>query len=1303
MRMLSVRHQIGQAKRMLRLGRGRPARNVEILRRGRVFPGAGASLAVVLAAVLVAWVAPGVAQAAFVRPFLRQLANTCEKPAEPLSCPGSKPVPLAPGDLSVDGKDDVWVTDSKLAEFGPASEENRFLEDLVPGERPLMFEHLAIQTQTGDLYVTGTGAHTGEPPLVVYGPEGEKLDEWGRFSNESAIAIDDSPKADAVQDPSSCETGLLSVGECYVYVIDKHESGGLEKFNAKGQPQEFSASAPYIGGEHHNVIVGPGEGAGRHMSGVAVDPAGDIFVSREAPSSVVEYAPSGELKQEFNFQARVESGEMPRLDGQAPSPGIHGGLAVDPVSHHLLVAVQVEPEGRRVGAVYEFEPGTGRFVARITEAQGVPFGAPSGLAVDSGGDVYVADAERGSVSVFAAGHFLPTVAVGGVSGRTGVSAVLNGSVNPEGFKLTQCRFEYAPEAEWAKEGFAGAGARTAECEPAAGGLPLGGVSAVSAGVSGLTAGTAYRYRLQAHSEGELGGTSQSEALAFTAPGVPVIESSSVANVSSTSADLRAGIDPRGAATSYRFEYDTREYAPGEAAHGVRVPVPDASIGSGGPTGSSSESVLQHAGSLTPGTTYFYRVFASNAAGAESGVGGMFTTLPQATVGLPDGRAYELVTPADKGGASDMFAEPGVNGHITNAQSTGTPSLDGAGFMFETRSAFGPFPGAFVSQYVFHRVAPVGGSGGGWTYTSLASPSLGVQAIGDTVTLGSQSFGVSDPRDLSRVAFMDGVGSEVGEAGVRPMDLVGAPGGPYSTLHVDPPFDANENLGGTAVKTKVVGGSRDLAQIVLQSNSNTLCPGAKGAGTKVEEGEVLCEWDGGYETLEDGELLPQLSLVNLAPGSQSKPASTCGAYLGGGTFEEHGGTHGAVSADGGAVFFTAPEPFKPLLSGPGCWNGVPLLKPGLPVHAPQLYARVRESEPSGEVVHDTLKVSAPEAGVTEEAAGVQVPPREYPAQYIGASEDGSKVFFLTETELTQEAAELHLHDPELYECEIVTHLEGETVVPGCVLTRLAAGASGFQAAYGTATLTGPEATGAGTLTAGIRPGHQSHDSDRCVPRRPAHRTERRIRRRQRRTKGIPPGTTITAVGSETLTLSAPATVTSPAPLYAGSGEVTGLTTKTGAFRAGEDIEGAGLQAGTTITAVNAGTLSLSEPATQAGSGVGLRSGDPKVDFVPAVSADGSAVYFTAFGALAAGATRQTPPHDPGLFNGREGEVNLYRYDTATGTTSYVATVDTAGPLRGAELRYRSRGGKRRPVHEGELVHDAGWALSAVWLLAADRRV
>ena len=784
--------------------------------------------------------------------------------------------------------------------------------------------------------------------------------------------------------------------------------------------------------------------------------------------------------------------------------------------------------------------------------------------MDSRGDVYVVDTPRQQgvshplpevVDVYGPGVFLPTVVAGVVGERRAHSALLSGSVNPEGFKLSECEFQYVSQEAFAKEGFAKP--ESVECEPHAAAIPANNeANPVHALATGLTPGVTYHYRLVAHSEGTLGGTEASSSLAFTDPAPAKVEAETAQEVSSSFADLAAKIGPLGADTSYFFEYGPT------SAYGQDAPVLTESqprgvdIGPGGPAGDALENVVQHVAGLAADGEYHFRVVAQSECEPLDNPGHVclsygpdqtFLTLAAPVPGLPDGRAYELVTPAAKEGGTDMFAEHQTKGQFESKQDNGAPSEDGEGFLLETRSAFGPFPGAVRSSYVFKR-AP-----GGWAYSSLASPALGVQVPSDAILTP----------DFSRVAFNDALGASVGAEGEHPADALGAPGGPYTLLSSeDPPFRVGDPK---RVETTVVGASRDLGHVILESNRDSAC-GPAGVANKVEEGTILCEWAGGFD--EGGR--PELSLVNLAPASQSKPASTCGAQLGasgtvgggeGGVPQLSGPAFRAVSADGSRVFFTAPAweesrgaSVTSDLSGPGCWNHQEeVVEHKLPNHAPQLYARVSQVL-SGELVHQTLKVSAAEAGVEEEGHA----PREYPALFVGASEDGSRVFFLTRGWVTKDHTEAH--DLELYECEIVTP-EGEA--PGCRLTRVSAGAPGFQAAFGTGTVTKESA------------------------------------------------------------------------------EVAAVSTASGAFVVGRGIEGPGIREGTTITAVGPGTLTLSAAATASGGAVALRSNEPDVQFVAAVSADGSSVYFAASGVLAAGAA--------------PGPANVYRYQTQTGTTSYVAAV------------------------------------------------
>ena len=61
--------------------------------------------------------------------------------------------------------------------------------------------------------------------------------------------------------------------------------------------------------------------------------------------------------------------------------------------------------------------------------------------------------------------------------------------------------------------------------------------------------------------------------------------------------------------------------------------------------------------------------------------------------------------------------------------------------------------------------------------------------------------------------------------------------------------------------------------------------------------------------------------------------------------------------------------------------------------------------------ETIRISAPEEGV-EETVAAKNPVQ--PAMYVGASEDGLRVFFVTRSRLTKDAVETGTQGMELYE-------------------------------------------------------------------------------------------------------------------------------------------------------------------------------------------------------------------------------------------------------------------------------------------------
>jgi hypothetical protein len=85
---------------------------------------------------------------------------------------------------------------------------------------------------------------------------------------------------------------------------------------------------------------------------------------------------------------------------------------------------------------------------------------------------------------------------------------------------------------------------------------------------------------------------------------PTATTEAASGVKATEATLNATVNPKGTATSYRFEYWASPASPSS------IPVPDKSVGSG----TANVKVSELATSLKPDTTYAYRIVATNTAG-----------------------------------------------------------------------------------------------------------------------------------------------------------------------------------------------------------------------------------------------------------------------------------------------------------------------------------------------------------------------------------------------------------------------------------------------------------------------------------------------------------------------------------------------------------------------------------------------------------------------------------------------------------------------------------------------------------------
>jgi hypothetical protein len=210
---------------------------------------------------------------------------------------------------------------------------------------------------------------------------------------------------------------------------------------------------------------------------------------------------------------------------------------------------------------------------------------------------------------------------------------------------------------------------------------------VEADPSGLVPNSTYKARLLARYAGReaLSGEGEFETLALG----PTIRRETLFNPTATSIQLRAQVNPHNSVlTECHFEYG--------AGGSLDQTAPCGSL----PGGNDFTAVAAVVSDLTPGTEYEFRLVATSAAGTSEGEVRSFTSLeepgpeacPNAAIRkqqhathLPDCRAWEMVTPLEKG-----------NGDIVADGFTNIASTDGDAITFNTRTPFGDTIGSGVS-------------------------------------------------------------------------------------------------------------------------------------------------------------------------------------------------------------------------------------------------------------------------------------------------------------------------------------------------------------------------------------------------------------------------------------------------------------------------------------------------------------------------------------------------------------------------------------------------------------------------------
>jgi hypothetical protein len=418
-----------------------------------------------------------------------------------------------------------------------------------------------------------------------------------------------------------------------------------------------------------------------------------------------------------------------------------------------------------------------------------------------------------------------------------------------------------------------------------------------------------------------------DVAAMTLP--PRIDTESATNLTNSSADLTARINPEGVSTSYRFEYGTT------TEYGTSVPTLNATVGA---IGFEASPVEQRIDGLTPNVTYHWRVVAINEAGESISPDHTFI-YDTGGEGLPDNRAYEMVSPPQKNGALVGGVLFGLRPDISESGSrviaasiqcyadalscTGSRQRDGTPYLM-SRSA------------------------GGWVTTALAPPATRFEA--STSWLVSANTGMA----LFSMPALPNLEDDfyAREANGEFVDLG----------ETTPPADGPQGEPGSST----IKATSDFSHVVFE---------APQVGWPMAEG---AEGSQPYELSESHGLTPELVAVSGGPDSSSL-ISKCQASLGSATGTAPPGT---FSEDGKTVYFTA----SACSSGTG-------ENAGVEVPSNTLYARIDEAR--------TVKISERSPSDCATSACRNSLPQA--AIFAGASSDGSKAFFRSNQQLTDQAS------------------------------------------------------------------------------------------------------------------------------------------------------------------------------------------------------------------------------------------------------------------------------------------------------------
>ena len=604
--------------------------------------------------------------------------------------------------------------------------------------------------------------------------------------------------------------------------------------------------------------------------------------------------------------------------------------------------------------------------------------------------------------VFGPNIVLPDVATLAASSVTPESVTLHGTVDLDKAGPATCRFVYGTSPSFG------------QVAPCSAKVEAEGRVAVDSALSGLQPDTTYYYRLQATNSNGTNEGEPTQDLQFKTSGAGV-HAEWASEVSSTAVTLGATIDPDGAPTSYYFQYgESSEYE-------AQAPLaPGTQIGSG----TEAVTVSQHVQSLSADTVYHYRVVAVSELEVKPGVV-VFVAFPGpdqevttqgagTALTLPDGRSWELVSSREKRGGAIL----GPPKPLIQA------SADGGAIMYH---ATAPPEGAVKGYDTGSSLYSVKGQSGWSTQNISLSHARATSNAGNSYSLFAENL------SLGLIVPFEVYGEENSLAGeASPPATENTPFLRHNFTCQSEPASCFEPL------VTEARGFSDTPPNTFNFGKNARIVGATPSLSRVllsEEGKGLYEWSAGGP-----------------PAQALRPVSVLPAGEGGGIVAGHldlleSGRH-AVSEDGSRVVWTAGGLYlRDMTDGEGETVRLDAVQGGSGAGATLPRFEVASGDGSTVTFTDEQRLTADAGGahslyacsiaevagkLTCELRDLTPGKAEVQGEVLGASADGSYVYFVASGALSSEANDRHEKpvpgSPNLY---VLHRASGEWEAPRLV--------------------------------------------------------------------------------------------------------------------------------------------------------------------------------------------------------------------------------------------------------------------------------